>query len=107
MKLARARWNAYQEQMAKKTILELLQDLTSESARSLDEVLKVDKKVGRSDLRKAAIKNRKLIVDRLVAGSLAQAELMRRSLGWTYNGDKFFHFIGAPEFIAPPSADSQ
>lgn len=103
MQLAAKDWPAYKKSVENLTLLELLQKLTDQSYRDLKAVLEMDRKVGRSDLKKAASAHRRLIVKGLVAGALAQAEFYRRHVGWDYNGDRFFNFLADPPFIAPPN----
>jgi hypothetical protein len=101
-KLAARQWKSYQAKNANASILKIVEDLSSESNTNLDKVLKVDKKLGRKNLKKAAAAQRALIVKRLAAGSLALAELWRRELGWAFDGKRFYNFVPAPEYIYPP-----
>jgi hypothetical protein len=84
-----------------KSVAELLQQLATESNKSIGELLKIDKRIGRKDMNKAKAAYRNLIITRIAAGSVYLAELWSRSLGWKYDSEKFFNFTPAPAFIAP------
>lgn len=103
-RLAAAKWPVYRKQAEKKSTQQLMEDLAKASNKALAGVLKTDKKIGRKDIKKAAQAHRGSIVEQLAAGALAQAELYRRHIGWDYNGDRFFTFVSAPAFVAPPQA---
>lgn len=105
-RLAESYWPAYKKKVEKMSDQQLLEMLAKESNAALADVLKTDKKVGRKDIKKAAKAHQASITRRLVAGSLAEAELLRRRLGWDYNGDRFFTFVSEPDFIAPPVSEA-
>ncbi len=101
--LALKKWQAYVVANTSRSTLEVIQNLAGESSDTRSTILKIDKRVGRNDIRKSATALEPIIKERLAAGALATALLWSRELGWTYEGDKFFNFTGAPEYIYPPS----
>ena len=82
-----------------KDILVLLEDLATTSNKNIPDLLKIDKKIGRTDVKKAREAYRKMIIDRMALGSLYLAELWSRRLGFKYDGDKFYDFEPSPKFI--------
>ena len=90
--------------LAKKDMLGLLQALSADSNKALSAVLKSDKKVGREKTAQAVKEYRQQLVARMAMGSVYLAEIYKRQLGWDYNGDRFYNFVTAPAFIAPPQA---
>lgn len=99
---AQSQWKKFKKQAEKKTILDLLENLTKSSATDLNEVLKIDRLVGRKgELQSIARRHAKLIERELTLGSLTLAEIYRRQVGWPYDGEKFYFFAGEPEFIPP------
>lgn len=108
-KAAKARWRAFKKKNASRSLLDLIEELSNDSHAKLSELLKLDKKADRNDLKKAARAQRDFILGRLVTGSLVLAEIWRRDLGWVFDGNRFFKFAPAPEYIrapAPPRAPS-
>lgn len=101
MKVAKNHWPAYHKKAAKKSVLDLVIELMETSNKKIDTILALDKKIGRTDLVKAAKAHRAIIVDCLVNGALTQAEIMNRHTDWNYDGSKFFNFYGQPEYINP------
>ncbi len=104
MKAAQKKWKHTATTLEKKSTLQLLEDLANDSNRDLANVLKLDKKVGRKDIKKAALTYRAGIVDRMATGAVALGVLWKRGLGWAYDGKRFYTFRGEPAFIAPPQA---
>lgn len=98
---ARRIWRAKQKTNAQLSVLELLRSLTTDSNRALAPLLKTDKRVGRKDVKRAAVAHRRMIVEQLAVGSVALAELYRRKLGWEFDGNKFYTFESMPAFIPP------
>ena len=102
---ARKQWPAFHKANQGKTTLQILMSLAEESNRLIPLVLKLDRKMGRKDIAKAALANRPTILLSLIRGSLAQAEIMSRHLGWNFSyaghGDAF---TPAPTFIPTPSS---
>jgi hypothetical protein len=99
---AKSQWHDYHKRFMSKSVLEVIQSLSTESNAELPEVLKNDKSKGRLSLSLATGTNHKLIVARLSRGSLALAEIWQRHTGWKFDGKKFYQFIGSPEYIYPP-----
>lgn len=97
-------WRRENKRISKLSTLDLMQELASDSNRSLKQVLDIDKKVGRTSLEKAAERNKDLIVERMAKGAVYLAEIWRRQTGFEFNTDKFYNFETMPAFIAPPKA---
>lgn len=108
--LAKLKFKTYAAHAAKLSTLELIEAEAKESNAARAELMKLDKRNGRKDIKKAAYAFAPLIKDRLAAGAMALAALWSRELDWKYEGDKFYNFSGAPEYIAPapgtPSASN-
>lgn len=98
---ARKKWQRSRKNLEKKSLLELLEDHTADSRKELSTLLKIDKRVGRKDIKKAANAHRQMLVDRLAAGAVAQAELLRRQLGWEFDDHRFYEFVSEPTYIEP------
>jgi hypothetical protein len=103
-KAAQKRWKKDGSALAKKSLLDLLKDLTSDSWKKIDEVLKIEKKLGRKDAEKSSEAYRALITERLAIGAVYLAEVHRRRTGFEFDGKRFFDFHGEPKFIEPPAA---
>jgi hypothetical protein len=65
-------------------------------------VLKIDKRLGRKNLSKAAAAYHNMIVDRIATGAVALATMWKREVGWDYDGMKFHTFVTEPEYLAYP-----
>jgi hypothetical protein len=98
---ASKKWKDFDRRSKKLSTLELIERLASESNASIAELLKIDKRVGRKDIKKTARAFRPMIRDRMAAGALVLAELWSRELDWTYHGEKFYNFAASPEYIPP------
>ena len=100
---ARQQWPAFHRANQGKTTLQILMSLADESNRLIPVVLKLDRKMGRKNIAQAARANRPTLLLSLIRGSLAQAEIMSRHLGWKFSyaghGDAF---TPAPTFIPIP-----
>jgi hypothetical protein len=101
--LAQKNWKSLSEKAAKLTVLEVIEGLAKESNDARAELLKIDKRVGRKEVKKSARAFEPMIKDRLAAGAVALAVLWGREMNWPYVGDKFYNFSGAPDYVAPPS----
>ena len=101
MKDAQKQWPAFHSKNAKLTVFELVRDLTLSSHKRMNELFKIDKKLGRKDIKKAGATYSKMLQEQMVRGSLALAELWSRGLGWPYNGEKFYNFNHSPEYFPP------
>lgn len=99
LKVTKARYAAFKKEYGGKSVLDILLNLRQESHGQVDKLMETDKKVGRADLKKAALAHRDMIIDNLARGSLCVAEIWRRSLGWNYDSYKFYDFDPAPKFI--------
>lgn len=96
------RWSKERKNLKGKSVLELLQALTGESAKALPELLKIDRQVGRKDAVKVRRAYRELAIERLASGSVYLAEFYRRAIGFDFNTDRFFKFYGTPKYIFAP-----
>jgi len=107
--LAKLKWKTYSAKSAKLSTLELIEAEAKESNHDRTELMKIDKRVGRKSISKAAYAFEPLLKDRLAAGALVLAEIWSRELDWKYNGEKFYNFNGTPDYIAPEkgAANSQ
>lgn len=99
MKAASEKWKKLGPKWRKMPVRELLWEVAGESNKKLAELLKIDKKTGRKDLKKAALAFRPMIVERLATGTVALAALWNRELGWNFDGVKFYTFVAEPDFI--------
>ncbi|MEK7355181.1 MAG: hypothetical protein AAB250_01940, partial [Bdellovibrionota bacterium] len=97
-------WSDYQKRVAKFATLDILQDLARTSIAEMPKLLATDRKVGRTNLAKAASAYREQIVTRLATGAMALAEIWKRETGMEFDEKKFYSFEGSPAFIAVPSA---
>ena len=104
LRTARAKQQKEKSALAKKTLLDLLKDLTNGSSAKIKEVLATDKKIGRKDRAKAATAYRSLVTERMATGAVALAELYRRRLDFEFDGKRFFDFHAEPKFIEPPKS---
>lgn len=96
-------WPAFTRKNAKKSVLEMIENLARDSRRSVTPLLKLDKSQGRKNTGRSAEGFRALIRRRMVASTLVLAEIYRRnSAGWTFDDHRFFFFNGEPEFMRPP-----
>lgn len=98
---AKLRAPAFFNRSAKKSLLVLLEELAESSNKRLPELLRIDKRVGRTNTRRARMAYTRMHVERMAQGSLYLAEIWLRASGWKYDGERFFTFISTPEFIAP------
>jgi hypothetical protein len=99
--LALKKWKTFDA--SKKSVLDLLKAEANESLAQKDELLRIDKHVGRKQISKASEAYLKMISERLAAGAVTLAELWSRELNWKYQGEKFYNFAGTPEYMAPPA----
>lgn len=102
--LAVKKWKA--AKLSKLSVLELLKQEASSSNKELAALMKIDKRIGRRDIKKAAAAFEPMIRERLAVGAVYLAELWSRELQWKYEGEKFYNFSGTPEYIAPGPAAS-
>ncbi len=102
---AKGKWKQLASEWKKKPLLELLTLIASDSNKQLPLLLKIDKKTGRNDAKKAAKEFRTIIIDRMALGSVALAALWSRQLGWEFDNVKFYTFVSEPDFIAPEKAE--
>lgn len=104
MKESRKRWANFHKKNKEKNLLQLLKDMAQNSYDDLDDLLKIDKKLGKRDVKKAAKAYRALIEERLTVASLYLAEIMVRQTNWTPDNNRFFNFFGRPPYIEPGKA---
>lgn len=102
MKAAEEKWQKEEKRLSKMNTLELLEELTKRSYDRLNPVLKLDREVGRKDIKKAAEAFHPMIVEQLAEGSVYLAILWKTRLGWEYHGRKFNKFYPTPKFIPIP-----
>lgn len=95
-------WFSYKKKAKGKDLLTLVQELSRDSQKKVEPLLKRDKETGRKNLVKASKLFKDLIVERLAQGVLLQAYLLKSHLGWDYNGKKFYQFLENPSYIEPP-----
>lgn len=98
---AKKRWKFFHQKNASKDLLTLLKDMTNVSFSDLPELLKIDKKMGKRDLKKGVQAYRGMIEERITVASLYLAEILVRQTKWTPNNDRFFSFFGRPPYIEP------
>ncbi len=98
---ATKRWPKFKKENEKKSLTQLMLQLTAISQKDIKPLLAIDKKVKREPLSKSAEKYQKLMVKNLVDGTLTLAEIYRRQLGFKFNGNRFYFFAGEPEYIMP------
>lgn len=101
MKKVKAQWPAFKKANEKKSVLELVNQLASNSRKNINKMLTLDRKSGRKNIKKDAKMFRPMIVDRMTEASLTLAELWRRQLGWTFDDNRFYFFGSEPEYIKP------
>lgn len=101
--VARARqgWAEFSKKARKKNVFQLSVELCQSSLALVPEVLKLDKKAGRKNLKGFAREAEELLLERLTAGALHLAEIWRRQSNWPYDAKKFYDFSGSPEHIPP------
>ena len=104
MQEARKRWKQFHKKNADKSILTLLKDMTEISYADLDDLLKIDKKMGKRDIKKGSSAYRGMVEERITVASLYLAEILVRQTKWTPNNDLFFNFYGRPPYIEPGKA---
>ncbi len=104
---ARKQWAAFHKSNKNKSTLELLILLSEESNKFIPQVLKTDMKIGRKNIVKAAQAHRATLLTSLIRGSLTQAEILSRHLGWDFsNSSHGDAFTPEPEYIRAPDAKS-
>ncbi|NCN40956.1 hypothetical protein GW916_06865 [bacterium] len=101
-KKALGQWSSYKKKAKGKDLLDLVKELSRDSQKSIEPLLKIDKKNDRKNLEKSSSKYRDMIVDRLAKGVLLQAYFYQSHLGWDFEEKKFYNFIEAPAFIETP-----
>jgi hypothetical protein len=100
-KKAQAQWKEFYQTHKDKNAFELSLELAKNSHLALPQVLAIDKKQGRSSASQASTAYRELANERLTLGVLYLAAIWSANLGWTYDGERFFNFVVAPEYIEP------
>lgn len=94
-------WPSFTKKNNKKTIQEMLTDLTDLSQKQLPKLLALDKQMKRDNTLKTAKVFEPMIRRQLVDSSLVLAEIYRRQLGWTFDANRFYFMAGEPEYIRP------
>lgn len=95
-------WEKEHGAMAGKSTLALIRELAESSNKQIEEILRLDKKTSREDIKKAAEVFRPIIIKRIASGAVYMAEIWRRYTNWVPNNEKFYAFSGTPEYIDPP-----
>lgn len=97
-----AQWPKFHAENKNITTLELLYKLTLDSLKEVNTILAQDKKIGRTNIKKAATAYHKQIAADMTRGCLVLAELISRQLDWASDSTRFFLFKGEPDYIAYP-----
>lgn len=95
------RWPKFKKENEKKTLAELMEQLSKISFKDIKPLLDIDKKNKRDPVAKTSAKYQKLITKNLVDASLTLAEIYRRQLGFKFDNTRFYFFAGEPEYIKP------
>lgn len=98
---AKAKWAEFHKENKSKTPFDLARELAQNSSGQIATLLKIDKEQGRFSARTSSSAYKELAVERISVGILYLAEIWSRHTGWTYNGERFFTFVAAPEYILP------
>ena len=109
MKAADQKWRkaiAPAKGKSAKSELALLEDLAKESNRQLKQLLKIDKDLGRKNIKEAAAAFKPMLIEQLATGAVTLAQLWSRELGWDYDGKKFYNFHSTPTFIEIPKTNA-
>lgn len=102
MAAAEKKWKALKPGWEKRPALEVIEELARSSNASLKELMTIDKKQGRKDIKKASAAFQKMIVDRMAEGAVATAVLWSRDLTFDFDDAKFYNFMSDPVWIAFP-----
>lgn len=97
----KSEWEIFHKENEKQSVFELSRKLSENSFKKIEELLKKDKELGRSDTSKFSMAMKDLAVERLALGGLYLAEIWSRSTGWKYDGEKFFIFQSSPQYLEP------
>jgi hypothetical protein len=100
-KEAKKQWPSFTKKNKDKTVIQLLEQLASESNKEINHLLALDKKSKREEIKKNSAKYKSLIRQQLTQGSLTTGELLRRNLGWTFDNTKFYFFASEPAYVMP------
>jgi hypothetical protein len=100
-KRAQKAWPEFKKKNEDKAVVQLLEQLSRNSYKEIKNLLAMDKATKRDPDRKYADKMAPLIEARLTEGALTLAEIYRRHIGWTFDGNRFYFFNGEPEYIVP------
>lgn len=100
-KKAQSQWKTFSEKHQKMSAFDLSLELVKDSNKNLQRVLDLDKKLGRSSEKKVSAEYKEIVVERLSTGVLYLAMIWSQHLGWKYDGERFFNFVVAPEYIEP------
>jgi hypothetical protein len=98
---AKLQWKGFADKNKNKTPVEMLETLTAGSNAEVKNLLAIDKASQRKETAKTCAKYEKMITARMTQSALVLAELYRRSLGWTFDDDKFFFFANDLAYIPP------
>lgn len=104
MTSAARKWRKNGERWMKLPVLTVIEELAQESNKALKELLKIDRKIGRKDLKKAARAYRPMIVEQMALGSIALSTLWQKHVAFDYEGKKFYNFVGEPAWLPYPKA---
>jgi hypothetical protein len=98
---ALALWPNFIKKNGSRDLVSVIIEYSLQSHTQVQKLLDIDKKTGRKNLAKALQAHKPMLIDRLVQGSLHQALIYYKHLGWKYNGQGFFDFRGEPDFMEP------
>ncbi len=102
MAAAEKKWKTLKPGWEKRPVLEILEELARSSNISIKELMAIDKKQGRKDIKRASAAFQKMIIDRMAAGAVATAELWGRNLTFDFDDNKFYNVVSDPAWIAFP-----
>ena len=98
---AKAAWPSFQKKNAKRSVQEMVEELSRSSLDNIKELLAIDKRSQRQKVQEACHRFEPMILRRLVASSLVLGEIYRRHMNWDFNNDRFYVYVGEPEYIRP------
>ncbi len=81
---------------------DLARELADISHQEVPALLESDKKLGRADVKKAAVANQPAIIKQMSRGAVYLAVIWDRYLPKNFNAEKFHAFAEAPKYPVPP-----
>jgi hypothetical protein len=98
---AQKRWPKFHKENEKKSLTEMVLALARDSNGKIKQLLDIDRRNKRENLKKSAKAYHGLIAERLVLSSLYLAEVYRRNVGFPVDDERFYFFEGKPAHIKP------